>query len=119
MLSATLHVAHIVATHPRWLASYTEVVLNTLCLIVYQSPLLEDTDEIFRPVQEFLDRHPVSFAFREVIPDPMMMFGKGEFAVYIVRQPGIPAPTDALIEGIKRLVLDPEQKVVSLHARSV
>ncbi|WP_425298244.1 hypothetical protein [Nocardia abscessus] len=58
---------------------------RALQIFVYRSPIVRDTDKIFKPVLELLG--DAELIIRQTIPDPWMMRGKAEVSVYVKGTP--------------------------------
>lgn len=69
----------IAVTHHCWLYANSIAAAG---LIVYRSPLLRDSDKIYRPVAAFLKKHSLVPVFRASIPDPSMMMAQGDLIIY-------------------------------------
>lgn|GEM_PF-3656784 len=47
-----------------------------IVLWVYRSPVVRDTDPVYRPVRDLLGAHSVSTLVSETVEDSRMLFGK-------------------------------------------
>lgn len=70
---------HLAVSVHCWLYAYSASAAG---LLVYRSPALRDTDPVFKPVLEVLRHHRWRVVLEETIPDPGMMFGRGDLTVY-------------------------------------
>lgn len=73
-----LTLPHLAISYHCWLYAYTAAV----GLLVYRSPMVRDSDPIYRPVAELLETHRLSVANHQVILDPSMIMGRGELTVW-------------------------------------
>lgn len=69
---------------PETLAEEQGLIYATVCdsyILVYRSTLVEDTDEVFRPVRELVDG--IEPSLRKVVADPEMVFGEAEILMFV------------------------------------
>lgn len=70
-------------SHAGWLVAKTCRLINEAALVVYRSPWLLDSDDLYQPVAQFLTRHEVSLEREGVFLDASMYFGRGEWKLYL------------------------------------
>lgn len=83
---------------PGWLYAHTYTLAFTAGLIVFRSPALRHTDEMYKPVRDILENNPVRLVVKETILDEEMMFGEGELAVYRCNSTEDDAPLQPVME---------------------
>lgn len=91
------------AAEPNWLFAETINLFDASLLLVYRSVALKDTDPIYADVKALLDRHTAEVIYdpeRGTVRDPNMMFGHGQWAVYLLH------------EGAPREITDPRAREV-------
>ena len=100
---------------PCWVFATTQKVLDTICLMVYRSVLLRETDKIFAPVKDFIDNHRVELLSATEYLDPTMMFGRGIWSFSLVHPkgttPGYTEVHQELEVELKKMVKVWKQKV--------
>ncbi|MCO1659679.1 hypothetical protein [Pseudonocardia humida] len=70
---------------PHWLYAVVSVLADGFhAMTVYSSLLLRETDEMYRPVREFLAAHCNTLGSVERAEDPDMMFGGADLLVYSI-----------------------------------
>lgn len=79
MHPVTVLIPHLSVTHHCWLYANTIAAAG---LLVYRSPMLRDTDKIYRPVADFLRHNRMAAVFRARIPDPSMMMAHADLTIY-------------------------------------
>lgn len=71
-------IPHLAVSQQGWLFASTFATTLT----VYRSSLVKPTDEIFRPIAEFVREHRMSLVVSDSMPDTTMMFGTGVLEIY-------------------------------------
>lgn len=68
---------------------YVQVVaiLGTVGLLVYRSPIVSDFDPMYEPVRRTLEEHSHDVVIQETIQDSNMIFGTGEWSMYVLHPP--------------------------------
>jgi hypothetical protein len=71
-------IPHLAVSHQGWLFASTFATTLT----VYRSSLVRPTDEIYRPVAEFVREHLMVLVVSDSMPDTTKMFGTGVVEIY-------------------------------------
>ncbi|AZV00564.1 hypothetical protein SEA_ACFISHHOOK_75 [Mycobacterium phage ACFishhook] len=79
---------------PGLLFAETCNLLDVTGLLVYRSPMVQDTDPIYENVADLLERSRVELTARDIVEDPMMYFGQGEWSMYLLHSTQSPVPRD-------------------------
>ncbi|WPH58117.1 hypothetical protein SEA_LBERRY_79 [Mycobacterium phage LBerry] len=69
---------------PGLLFAETCNLLDVTGLLAYRSPMVQDSDPVYENVADLLQRSRVELIARDVVDDPMMYFGQGEWSMYLL-----------------------------------
>ncbi|AZS12045.1 hypothetical protein SEA_ZETZY_75 [Mycobacterium phage Zetzy] len=79
---------------PGLLFAETCNLLDVTGLLVYKSPVVQDSDPLYADVADILKRSRVEIVAKGTVPDPKMYFGEGEWSVRLLHSTQKPVITD-------------------------
>lgn len=84
MLLPTLQV---IVAHSSFLyATIVPLVCGGTGLSVYRSSALPESDDWYKPVRKYLDKHQPEFLWTKTVKDDSMMFGEAQHTVWKVKE---------------------------------
>ncbi|AGM61593.1 hypothetical protein SEA_SOILDRAGON_77 [Mycobacterium phage SoilDragon] len=89
---------------PGLLFAETCNLLDVTGLLVYRSPMVQDSDPVYENVADLLKRSRVELTARDVIDDPMMYFGQGEWSMYLLHSTQAPVPRDPRVLEVLEII---------------